>query len=114
MLILVSSSFLCGIGVDLLTYYVLCQNHLRLHTPQNGLLLDEKKTNFDLQKTHFMELFHLFSILLHMCPIQYIYHVVQWQQINNWGGGGTLRIFVFIYCKNIQFQKKLMMQNTNI
>ena len=27
-------------------------------------------------------------------------------------GGETLHIFVFIYCKNNQFQKKLMMQNT--
>ena len=40
----------------------------------------------------------------------------QWRQkMDNWGGGGAhIHIFVFTDCKNNLFQKKLMMQNTNI
>ena len=40
--------------------------------------------------------------------------VVQWRsQLDKWGGGGGT-IFVFTDLKNNQFQKKLIMQNTNI
>ena len=37
------------------------------------------------------------------------------EDIDNWGGGGAhINIFVFTDCKNNQFQKKLIVQNTNI
>ena len=41
----------------------------------------------------------------------------QWRKkIDNWGGGGggNIHIFVFTDLKNNRFQKKLIMQNTNI
>ena len=37
----------------------------------------------------------------------------QGQQVHNWGGGG-IHLFMFTQSKNNRFQKKLIMQNTNI
>ena len=40
--------------------------------------------------------------------------LLQWRsQLDKWGGG-HIHIFVFTDRKNNQFQKKLIMQNTNI
>ena len=39
----------------------------------------------------------------------------QWRrQLDNWGGGANIHIFVFTDRKNKRFQKKLIMQNTKI
>ena len=39
----------------------------------------------------------------------------QWcRQLDNWGGGVNIHIFVFTDHKNNRFQKKLIMQNTKI
>ena len=35
-------------------------------------------------------------------------------KFDNWGGGAHIHIFVFTDHKNNRFQKKLIMQNTNI
>jgi hypothetical protein len=41
--------------------------------------------------------------------------VVLWRsQLDKWGGGDHIHIFVFTDLKNNQFQKKLIMQNTNV
>ena len=37
------------------------------------------------------------------------------RKIDNWGGGGgNIHIFMFTDLENNRFQKKLIMQNTNI
>ena len=36
------------------------------------------------------------------------------RKLDNWGGGADIHIYVFKHHKNNRFQKKLIVQNTNI
>jgi hypothetical protein len=59
--------------------------------------------------------------VLKKCPegINEMFHVIsndnqRRRNIDNWGVGADIHIFVFTDCKNNRFQKKLIGQNTNI